>query len=148
MNIEIEIIIDASGQPAGPLNVCEINEAGDRHGYAVTPDDDVSSRPDEVQERCAAHWTDEVMARWAAWKAANAPPPPEVPDRWEVRKMLVVERLIAAGKAGPLRALLDGLPDALRLRWDTATMIASDDSDVRAAVAALGEDPDQILAIE
>ncbi len=147
MQIEFETIIDASGRAAGPLNFCEISEAGERHGYAVTPDDDVSARPAEVRDICANHWTEDVIARWAAWKAANASPP-EVPDRWEVRKMLVVERLIAAGKAGPLRALLDGLPDALRLRWDTATMIASDDADVRAAITALSEDPDEILAIE
>ena len=76
-------------------------------------------------------------------------PPPLIP------KLLVVERIGAAGKLRDARAALkigrpdDELSDAellLRERWEAASTIAQDDAQLRGFLATLDLDPDQILA--
>ena len=76
-------------------------------------------------------------------------PPPLIP------KLLVVERIGAAGKLRDARAALkigrpdDELSDAellLRERWEAAATIAQDDAQLRGFLATLGLDPDAILA--
>ena len=76
-------------------------------------------------------------------------PPPLIP------KLLVVERIGAAGKLRDARATLkigrpdDELSDAellLRERWEAASTIAQDDAQLRGFLATLDLDPDQILA--
>ena len=61
-----------------------------------------------------------------------------------IPKLIIIDRLIA----------LDKLPDALavlnsdatkKARWDAATEIATDDSDVIMVLAAIGIDPDAVL---
>lgn len=75
---------------------------------------------------------------------ANAPPPP----RRLVSKSLIISRLtdeqIAAGQA-----LLDMTGNArLRARWYAADKpgVYADDADSRAMFAAIGADPDAVLA--
>jgi hypothetical protein len=83
-----------------------------------------------------------------------APPEPAVPPPLLVSKLLVVERVGAAGKLRDARAALKiGQPDAelsdaellLRERWEAAATIAQDDVQVRGFLAALGLDPELIL---
>lgn len=91
------------------------------------------------------------IAELAAQEAAYVAPPP----RWDVPKLLVIERLRAVGALrtalAALRrdAQLANLTDAQlerRERWDAATVIASDDPDVTAFLAAIGVDAAVILA--
>ncbi len=104
---------------------------------------------------------------WRAWAADTArqrwdgtalvpygPPAPEAAP-YEVPKLAVIDRLVAAGLLRSARAALKlGRPDdelsdaelALRDRWDAATAIRSDDAEVRVFLAAIGADPDIILA--
>ncbi len=85
------------------------------------------------------------------------PPPPEpaIPPPVLVPKLVVVERIGAAGKLRDARAALKiGRPDAdltdsellLRERWEAASTIAQDDAQVRSFLTALALDPDVILA--
>lgn len=73
---------------------------------------------------------------------------------WEVPKLLLVERLRDAGLlrlaavALKLDAPLDKITDAelaLRERWMAASVLASNDADVRLFLAAIGGKPDQLL---
>jgi hypothetical protein len=82
-------------------------------------------------------------------------PEPAIPLPVLVSKLLLVERIGAAGKLRDARAALkisrpdDELTDAellLRERWEAASTIAQDDAQVRGFLAALGLDSDQILA--
>ena len=82
-------------------------------------------------------------------------PEPAIPLPVLVSKLLVVERIGAAGKLRDARAALkisrpdDELSDAellLRERWEAASTIAQDDAQVRGFLTALALDPDVILA--
>lgn len=84
------------------------------------------------------------------------PPDPGPPPTPLIPKLTVVERVGFAGKLRDARAALKiGRPDAelsdaellLRERWEAASTIAQDDVQVRGFLAALGLDPDQILAV-
>lgn len=87
---------------------------------------------------------------------APAPVAPPAPLPYDVPKLLVVDRLIAAGKLRDARAALKlGVADskitnddelALRERWEAARVIASDDAEARGLFSAIGADPDVILA--
>jgi hypothetical protein len=92
----------------------------------------------------------EIAAR-AAEEAAFVPPAP----RWDVPKLVVIDRLRAAGKlrlaymALRLQAPVEDLSDdelALRERWNAARDLASDDADARAFFTAIGADAAEILA--
>lgn len=84
---------------------------------------------------------DEIAARKALEVAALAMP-------YEVRKLLVIDRLQASGFFTKAMAAL-GAPGSLTYeRWQAAQSIASDDPEVRALLAAVGADPDSILARE
>lgn len=81
--------------------------------------------------------------------------PSAPPSAWEVPKLVVVERLVLAGKLRAARqALKLGVPDddltddelALRDRWEAARVIASGDQDARSLFTAIGADPNVILA--
>ncbi len=90
----------------------------------------------------------------------NPPPPaprpePAIPLPVLVSKLLLVERIGAAGKLRDARAALkisrpdDELSDVellLRERWEAASTIAQDDTQVRGFLTALALDPDVILA--
>ncbi len=80
--------------------------------------------------------------------------PPRI-VRWEVPQLVVVRRLIAAGKlrdalaALQLDAAAGKLTDAelaLRESWRAASAINNDDPDALALLAAIGADPAVILA--
>lgn len=88
---------------------------------------------------------DAVMAAEAGGLViADDPPPPFVEPARFVPKLTIVDRLIAAGKLEDALALL-GSNVAMKARWDAATAIASDDPHMRAALGAIGADPDAIL---
>ena len=76
----------------------------------------------------------------AAFPVADAPP-----DRWSVPKLVLVDRLIAAGLAANANAALNAAPIA-KMRFDAAVEIYSDDADARGFLAAIGGDPDQLLS--
>lgn len=69
------------------------------------------------------------------------------PDRYLVPKLVVVDRLIAAGKLAAAVAALAGASLATQQRWAAAGQIYSDDPDALALLAAIGADPDAILAV-
>lgn len=74
-------------------------------------------------------------------------PPPETPVRWPVRKLLIIDRLSAAGLFSAAMSALGG-PGALAYeRWSAASVIDSDDAEVRGLLTAIGADPDAILAM-
>lgn len=92
----------------------------------------------------------EIAAR-AAEEAAYVAPP----KRWDVPKLVVIERLRAAGLlrvaylALRLEAPVANLTDdelALRERWNAARDLGSDDADAIAFFRAIGADPDVMLA--
>lgn len=103
-----------------------------------------------VNGRMVIMSAEEIAARAAEESAALA-----APRRWEVPKLLVLQRLTAAGK---LRAAIAGLKRearaqdltdtelALREMWDAAVAIASDDAAATAFFGAIGADPAEILA--
>lgn len=80
------------------------------------------------------------------------PAPPEpvspTPARRYVRKLLILDRLIAAEKFDAAMGQLGGPGDIQYERWQAAADIASDDIQVRMLLAAIGADPDIILAPE
>lgn len=79
----------------------------------------------------------EVEAAWSSYA------PPGMP----LRKLVVVDRLIAANKLTDALAALDA--DATKkARWDAAVEIEPDDPDVVGFIAAIGADPAVILAPE
>jgi hypothetical protein len=87
--------------------------------------------------------------------APATPPEPDLSPPLLIAKLVVVERIGMAGKLREARAALqigkpdDDLSDAalmLRERWEAATTLAQDDPQVRGFLAALGLDPDAILA--
>jgi hypothetical protein len=93
---------------------------------------------------------DEIAARAAEEAAAVV-----APLRWEVPKLLVLQRLAAAGKlrlaitALRREAPADDLTDAeltLREMWDAAVAISSDDAVAAAFFMGIGADPAAILA--
>lgn len=67
--------------------------------------------------------------------------------RRAVRKLLIVDRLIAAGLAEAAAAGFAQQPVA-KMRWDAATDVWADDADVIGFLTAIGADPDVILAPE
>lgn len=75
------------------------------------------------------------------------PPPPPPTQRRAVRKLLVVDRLIAAGLA---EAAMQGFAQSpiAKLRFDAASDLWADDADVIGFLTAIGADPDAILAPE
>jgi len=76
------------------------------------------------------------------------PPEPEAPTRWEVRKLLIIDRLIADGRFAAAMAALGGPGAVAYERWQAALTIDSDDVQVRGLLTAIGADPDAILAPE
>lgn len=77
--------------------------------------------------------------------AAAIPSEAPAPVRWAVPKLVLVDRLIAAGLAANASAALNGAPIA-KMRFDAAVEIYSDDADARGFLAAIGGDPDQLLS--
>ncbi len=75
-------------------------------------------------------------------RAANIPPYHVVPKR------LMVDRLQAVGKLEAARAALDAAPLYVQERWNTRMVVNGDDPTARALIAAIGADPDAILAPE
>lgn len=94
------------------------------------------------------------LAYWDARKLGAEPTAGEIaavvvpPATSEVRKLLVVDRLNAAGLFDAAMTALDAQPRLIRERWLAATVIASDDAHVRGLIAGIGGNPDAILAKE
>ena len=61
---KIEVVTDFKH-----LQIREITDSGGYHRRVVTPDDDVSSEVQEIQDKAEAEWTDEVKASWATFQA-------------------------------------------------------------------------------
>jgi hypothetical protein len=89
----------------------------------------------------------DLWAAFVAWCDAGGVPDAYVapPVRYVLGKLLILDRLIAAGKADAAMTALDAAP-LMRLRWDAAVEIYSDDADVIALLTAIGADPAVILA--
>lgn len=51
------------------LNIREITDSGGYHRRVLTPDMDVSSEVQEIQDKAEELWTDEVKASWATFQA-------------------------------------------------------------------------------
>lgn len=66
----------------------------------------------------------------------------------ELRKLLLLDRIIAAGLFTAAMTALGGPGDLAYERWSAAQVIASDDPQVRGLLAAIGGDPDELLAPE
>lgn len=107
--------------------------------------------PHRVVNGVAVPLTAEEIAARAAEEASFV----AAPARWEVPQLMVLRRLIAAGKLrvaigalrmeAPAADLTDG-ELALREMWKAAAAIASDDPDAIAFFTAIGADPAEILA--
>jgi len=68
------------------------------------------------------------------------------PARWFVPKLVIVERLEAAGKLAQAVAALEGSSLAVQQRWAAAVEIHNDDPDALALLIAIAADPEAILA--
>ena len=51
------------------LQIREITAEGGYHRRVLTPDKDVSSEVQEIQDRAEAEWTDEVKTAWTTFQA-------------------------------------------------------------------------------
>lgn len=80
-----------------------------------------------------------------ALAAAAATTPAAPPPRREISKLVVVDRLEAAGLGDVADAALTG---QAKRRWNAATSLYVDDPDVVGFLQAIGADPDLILARE
>ena len=87
---------------------------------------------------------DGVEATVSAGVAAGLVQRLETPP-WMVPKLRAVERIIAAGLANAMVAALAADPVA-KLRFDAAVELRSDDAQIRAFLAAIGANADQVLA--
>lgn len=74
--------------------------------------------------------------------------PPQDIVPWEVRKLLIIDRLYEVGLLDAALAALAQQDTYTQKRWDAAVVIASDDLIARALIQAVGGDPDAILAAE
>ena len=102
-------------------------------GYRVSFNPDVEGG--DTAEIALRVWTE----------AQNTPAEPDPVPRWYVSRLVVVDRLEAAGKRIAAKQALSA-DDYQQDRWNAATEIASDDAGVRALLTSVGADPDQILA--
>jgi len=50
------------------LQIREITDDGGFHRRVLTPDMDVSTEVQEIQDKAEAEWTDEVKSAWATFK--------------------------------------------------------------------------------
>lgn len=95
---------------------------------------------------------DDANADWRAYQAwlagGNQPDPADVPVAPPrlVDKGTITERLIAAGKLEAALAALAALPVADQQRWANKPAIHATDARARALIAAIGLNPDEILA--
>jgi hypothetical protein len=51
------------------LQIREITDSGGYHRKVLTPDEDVSSEVQEIQDRAEELWTDEVKTAWTKFQA-------------------------------------------------------------------------------
>ena len=61
---KIEVVTDYKH-----LQIREITDSGGYHRRVLTPDADVSSEVQEIQDKAEALWTDEVKTAWTTFKA-------------------------------------------------------------------------------
>mgnify|MGYP005831897905 CR=1 FL=1 len=61
---KIEIVTDYKH-----LQIREITDSGGYHRRVLTPDIDVSSEVQEIQDKAQELWTDEVKGAWTTFKA-------------------------------------------------------------------------------
>lgn len=133
--------------PEGPVEVLAVDDqTATITRQLLHPGDDLTGQPEVVVAACAEFWPPELVEAWrAAIAAATAPPPVE---RWEVQKLLIIDRLVAAGRFGAAMAALGGPGSLLYERWAAAQAIGSDDAQVITLLTAIGADPAAILAAE
>jgi len=89
--------------------------------------------------------TPDEEAAFEAERQAYLPPSPPPVTRWEVRKLLLVER-IPDDRLADFDAALAALPLRNRLRYSGAVTFWNDDPEVIAFLDALGLDATVILA--
>ncbi len=51
------------------LQIREITDSGRYHRRVISPDEDVSSEVQEIQDKAEEVWTDEVKEAWATFQA-------------------------------------------------------------------------------
>jgi len=51
------------------LQIREITDSGRYHRRVISPDEDVSSEVQEIQDKAEELWTDEVKEAWATFQA-------------------------------------------------------------------------------
>lgn len=68
-----------------------------------------------------------------------------IPTTWKVSKLVIVDRLIALGKANDALTVLAANP-ILKLRWDATTMVSNDNAEAIGLLRSIGLDPAEILA--
>ena len=51
------------------LQIREITDSGRYHRRVISPDEDVSSEVQEIQDKAEEIWTDEVKEAWATFQA-------------------------------------------------------------------------------
>lgn len=90
-----------------------------------------------------------LAAALAAAEGLDLPPEPGPPapplSRREVPKLVVVDRLEAAGLGEAAEAAL-AADSATRRRWQACTSLYADDPDAHAFLTAIGANPAEILA--
>lgn len=137
-----------TGAILGSIDVRVDTEGAPPLCFSVTPADSLAGRPAEVVAAAQALWTPDVLAAWDAWIAEITPPPEPPAARWEVRKLLVLDRLVVAGHFDAAMVALGGPGQIAYERWSAAQTLASDDAQVIALLEAIGADPEAILAAE
>ena len=95
-----------------------------------------------------------TQAEATAWRDANAPsgtistyePPADSPPAWRVSKDTMLVRVEAAGKVAEVMGLIAALPQDEQFLFSNFAWFWSDNARIRAMCAAVGLDPDVILA--
>ena len=61
--------VDENGNPVLDEDGKPIIDSGGYHRRVITPDEDVSSEVQEIQDKAEELWTDEVKTSWATFRA-------------------------------------------------------------------------------
>ena len=65
---KIEVVTDYKH-----FQIREVTDSGGYHRRVLTPDMDVSLEVQEIQDKAATEWTDEIKSAWATFQAESEP---------------------------------------------------------------------------